>query len=176
MMRYVILMAMMLMCLPVRGEAWQVVGGVAGGGGVTYCSSNPGALFCEDFSSGIPWSNIGMASVTVVTYEGKTALKLTSAGGTSGKSNFLVTPEVFLNGKTVNWRFETFRPCSGGFNLNFRFEAESSNKWEGNVTCGSWVELTGSWSALTSADFIGILDRYNAAGTVQYFTNFRFWQ
>lgn len=29
-MRYVILMAMMLLCLPVQGEAWQVVGGVAG--------------------------------------------------------------------------------------------------------------------------------------------------
>ena len=48
-MRYLILIAL-LMCLPVRGEAWQVVGGVASSG-VT-CSGDASSGDNESFEKG----------------------------------------------------------------------------------------------------------------------------
>ena len=170
MMRCLILLALLL-CLPVRGEAWQVVGG--GGSPSSFCASQGTTLFCEDFSDGNidGWSG---ATGSYQMYEGKAAIKLIAGGGQEEVA-YTISPKALANGAIINWEFKTFRPCSGGFNIDAKFEVQGVSRWKSNVTCGAWTVVSGTFTANSNPDLIKFISIYNTSGTEQYFTELKFW-
>ena len=166
MMRCLILLALML-CLPVRGEAWQVVGGRA----ESFCTINSGSVICEDFSAPTGWTDI--PAITYSTIDNKTCVKITADTTkvtTAGKSYY----PMLTTGVAYNWEIKAYIPCSGG-STSGRVYIDNIQVWTGTVTCGSWQTLDGSFTAGSSSDVVQLQDRYSDTGTVRYYTDLKVW-
>ena len=168
MMRYLILAAMLL-CLPVRGEAWQVVGGGAAQE-LGFCASNAGATWCEDFVAPKTWVALNGNTLTDVNIMGKAAKQITAAdnNGTANNTN----SGIFTTGATYYWEVKLYKPCSGGTNQVTRVSFEQTSATDVTATCGSWQSFNGTFTATSAQDDVEVVDRYSTTGTVVSFTDF----
>ena len=169
-MRYLILLAL-LMCLPVQGEAWQVVGG---GGASTFCSAYPTAFFCEDFSTDTTstWNNVREANSAWLSVSHDTtiattgSMKLVADGDSTYNDLNKINPPDFLP-QTYNYQFKVYVPCSGGVSNNLRVNFGGVAVYRAKPTCGSWVTISGSLSSI-GTNIMTFNNDYNLVNGICY--------
>ena len=115
MMRYAILLAM-LMCLPVRGEAWQVVGGGAAGGAAS--------AFYDSFTES---SNVLLANHTPES--GGTWIADTATGAASYGTVYSATGDVKLETATASIWYNTATPASDNYTVTSTFNLASMGSY-----------------------------------------------